>query len=83
MQHWKRNDDGSEEVEKLDVDPRVAGLEEFKDRKREGGGGGFVPPDDEHGEGVEIDPHWSNLKLPNHPRGEGWIQPDPDKPLWP
>jgi hypothetical protein len=32
---------------------------------------------------VEIDEHDSHLKLPEHPRGEGWIKPDPSKPLLP
>lgn len=32
---------------------------------------------------VEIDTHGSHLKLPEHPRGEGWIEPDPSKPIFP
>lgn len=32
---------------------------------------------------VEVDPHDSHLRLPEHPRGEGWIAPDPSKPILP
>lgn len=32
---------------------------------------------------VEIDPHDSHLRLPEHPRGQGWLEPDPSKPILP
>ncbi|MFN3430412.1 MAG: hypothetical protein ACK46X_10700 [Candidatus Sericytochromatia bacterium] len=32
---------------------------------------------------VEIDQHNSHLRLPEHPRGQGWIAPDPRESILP
>jgi hypothetical protein len=97
MDVYKKGPDGREEVERIDVEPKVADLEQVK-RQNHGfaGPNEFVKtyadtheteaqrtkraPADGHLT-AEIDPHDSHLKLPDHPRGEGWIEPDPSKPI--
>lgn len=88
MKHWKETPDGRGEEETLDVEPGLKSQAEIEREiarlEREGGGGGpprALPP--AKGPEVRVDPHWTNLKLPEHPRGEGWIEPDPSKPIWP
>lgn len=87
MKHWKETPDGRDREEQIDVQPRILSEEEIErqiaEGGREGGGGGprAVPP--AQGPEVEVDPHWPNLRLPDHPVGEGWIESDPSEPLWP
>lgn len=104
MKRIKRGPNGREDVEELNVDPRVPTIEEIEQMVTGGGGGGLAGPNetvktyrDTHetvaqrrkrapADGhltVEIDEHDSHLKLPEHPRGEGWIEPDPSKPILP
>lgn len=99
MDHIRKGPDGREEVEHVDVDPRVPSIEDVDPNNH-----GLAGPNqyvktylDTHeaetkrhkrapSEGhlsVEVDETWSNLKLPDHPRGEGWIEPDPSKPILP
>lgn len=83
MKHWKKTEDGREIVEKLDVQPKIKSVAEIEAEIAGGGGGGaHAGHDHEHGEGeippaqgpeVEIDPHWPNGKLPETPRGEGFL----------
>lgn len=102
MKRFKKHADGHEDVEELNVDPRVPSIEEIE--QAGGGGGSFAGPNetvktyrDTHetrakrekrapADGhltVEIDQHDSHLRLPEHPRGQGWIGPDPSKSILP
>lgn len=87
MKHWKETPDGRGREERIDVEPGLksqADIErEIAAEERAGGGGGAHAAPPAQGPEVEIDPHWPNLKLPEHPRGEGWIEQDPSEPLWP
>ena len=83
MKHWKKTEDGREIEEQLDDRPRIRSVEEIEAEIAGGGGGGAhaghhqaqgdrpLPP--AQGPEVEIDEHWPNGKLPDHPRGEGWL----------
>ena len=99
MKRWKQGPDGRDEEETLDVEPRVPTIEEVDPTSHGlAGPNEFVKtymdthetvaertkrvPDDGY-LSVEVDEHWTNLKLPDHPRGEGWIEPDPSKPIFP
>lgn len=83
MKHWKKTADGREIEERLDDQPRIPTVDELE-REIEGGGGGGAHAGHDHEQGdrpippaqgpeVEIDEHWSNLKLPETPRGEGFF----------
>ena len=99
MKHWKQGPDGRGEEENLDVEPRVPTIEEVDPKHHGlAGPNDFVKtymdthetvaersrraPSEGHFT-AEIDEHDPYLKLPDHPRGEGWIEPDPSKPIFP
>jgi hypothetical protein len=91
--------DGQDWEEDIDVEPRVPGIEDVTRKNHGlAGPNEYVKtyldthetaaerskraPSEGHFT-VEVDPHWSELRLPDHPRGEGWIKPDPSKPTFP
>ena len=98
MDHIKKGKDGREHVERVDVEPRVPSIEQV-DRKNHGlaGPNEYVKtyldthetdtqrnkraPKDGHLT-VEVDDTF-HLRLPDHPRGEGWLEPDPSKSILP
>ncbi|HEY9722242.1 MAG TPA: hypothetical protein V6D47_09520 [Oscillatoriaceae cyanobacterium] len=69
MKHWK-DDQGREKTEQIDVEPQpVPSPEEFEAEE----GRKETPEPPPQGPVVDVDPHWVNLKLPDHPRNEGWL----------
>lgn len=90
MKHWSKDSEGREREEQVSAQPPIPSVEDVERQLESegaprGGGGGALPADRPGGEGfeVEIDRHGTHLKLPDHPRGEGWIEPDPSKPIFP
>ena len=80
MKHWKKTADGREIEEKIEDHPKILSPEEIKAQISGGGGGGThddheddraIPP--AQGPEVDIDQHWPTGKLPETPRGQGWL----------
>lgn len=69
MKHTQK-EHGHETSEQIDVAPQPVPSPEELAREQANAKHPEPPP---QGPVVNVDPHWVNLKLPDHPRNEGWL----------